>query len=1516
MAQNNINVKLELEVKDAKAKIEALEKEIKELGNKENKTNKETKQFEKNLQDVNKKSQDLTKTLSGLALKIGLAFGAGEVIRNMAEFQASISKLGAISGATKAQMEELRQKAIDLGGSSIYSSGQVAEAMNYLAMAGFKTNQILKATGDVLNLATIGQMDLARASDIASNILTGFGLKAQDTKQVVDVMTATITNSNTNISQMGEAMKYVAPQARAMKINIQETSAAIGILGNAGIQGTMAGTGLAGMLTRLAKPTAQAQKVLNELGISAYDAKGNFKGLGNVLMLFKNKLKGLTNQQRLRVLATIFGQEHLKDAIVLINSMSGAYQNLLNHIDNSAGLSKRIAQEMQDNLLGAWRSLMSSLDKLQQTIGHDLLPVLTAMIKDLTKAVNAGTEFYKNNKALIQTLGELAITIYGFVKLKAILEGVFGTKAVFKMKSMIKGVKKLKEAFIALKTAIMGLSVTTMVLGSILAALMGVIYALNEFQSELDKFNETTEKAITNNNNFKNTFNDLYSHMAKRGVLTATANEIKEMTKKIKDNLKNTENLIKEFKNKINDYSWYNKLQDKIFGIDRIKNYKRQLDILTERHEILEKELKKVEETKPFEAKNLNAKKYTKTLYVLTQAQQNYLKELNKKLLKLEQVNSTQKQGMQDEINRARRILGLTTQFEEAKAKIKKIYALKEIATFRKEYQTRIREHTNTINKLEAKEKSLTDRIVQLQKQLNARLKNLENERILAIGNIEDRIKNLQMSGASEYQKYVMIKERADKKYALAKEALEAGNFQLAKSYMSQYSSLISRISNKEIKENGRVVVTKEQANNVAIANLKKLESLTNTYYAKEKQNAINAYNNKIRLIKAQLEATKEQLKLEVQRLNLEKQMIQIMTGKKVTIDTSGALTEIKNLDKEIKNLDNQIKSPKKIKVTADTSEAKQKVNNETKQFESKKITAKVEADTSEAKNKIAGILEITDKLTGKTKVFKIRANGAQAESEINKLKKPTQSRHSVKLPNIGQVENKIESLNGMNTSSTHTIYIREVHTKATGGIMPLKRATGGDVEFKRQNGRIAGYDPHDSDDVPALLTRGEFVIKRDAVTHYGDSFLYALNNKLLPKFATGGIVQAGNPQKITKDLKNTLNDMENQNNGADIDLSKIDDLIESLKQLAETFKKGGVFDKSNEVFNLISSLKIEKEKITKQAEKVTGDEKQYSEFKNSVKGKVLTQEQEKQFELNLEAKKNNVVTDNNKLNLLNKEKQKILENVSNKIKYFNDYLQEVENIKNKISNKLSDFGLNADDFNGLEESINLDKLNKFYTSLNNLKTINNNEIQAKFNKYIQRIIKREQEFYYGQGSIFSGRATGIFMENMNPNGYAFLENAFGIRNNKLAKEIPTNFSYRTFGGNYKLPDNVVKDISSEYLKEHLPKFQTGGLLQLQTGGKLPGYGGGDRNLALLEDGEFVIRKEAVNHFGADLFSKLNGLKLPKFQTGGYIGNLGNSGNIARDSVDVNLNLGKKSYKMSTNKNVAEELVRELKKLM
>ncbi len=1481
MPNKDLIIEIKANTKQALKEIEELKREIKEFSENVKKGDIDLKRSEETLSSFTKRVTDMAHAYVGFSAVKG-------VINVVADFEQSIAKLGAISGASRDNLEALKQKAEELGEKTQFSASEVAEGMNYLAMAGYKTKDIMASIGDVLNLAQVGMIDLGRASDIASNILSGFGLSAKETKRVVDVMTATITNANTDIPEMGEAMKMVAPQARSLGISIEETATALGVLADNGLKGTIAGTGLSTMLLRLSAPTGAAADAINELGIKIYDANGKFVGLTNVLKQFKEKMSGMSQEMKVKYMRDIFGIETMKTALTLINSVGNSYDELYKKIANSMGISEKKAKQMTDTFKGHLKELESAFQGLIITIGEQLLPALTDFVKWLTNAIQTGEKFYKENRELINVIAELASTFYALGKAKAVFEAVLGAKAVMEIITAVKAVKTLKEAFILLYGAIAKLSKANAVLLGLSLAIEGVNYAMDKWEERIERLNSATETLNDSNKKFRSLLDELQSHMDfsnNRREIKMTADELDKMKEKVKAlMLENTKRI-----NKMTEL--YKK------GTDNNKALEREIDVLIARNKVLMRIYTKLKHTKPFEGAEKSAKSAENEIRKLTKAEKKY------------------------------------------------------IETIKKEYQKRISAHKGMIKRLKAQEKSLTDRIFELQKELNARLRNLENERILAIENIEDRIQNLQMSGASEYQKYVMIKERADKKYALAKQALEKGNFQLAKSYMSEYSSLISQIANKEIKENGRVVLTKKQANNIAIANLKKLESLTKAYYAKEKQEAINAYNNKIRLIKAQLEATREQIKLEVQRLNLEKQMIELLTGKKVTINTTAALNEIKNLDRQIKRLDAQIKHPKKIVITADTTQAKQKVNNETKQFENKKITAKVTADTTQAKQNIAGVLqvtnrltgktqtikyssngkairreikpvlEITDKLTGKTKkinlstnagqtkgeingvlqitnkltgkthTVKIKADGREAENEINKLKKPTQSRHRVKLPNIGQVESKIKSLNNMNTSSTHTIYIREVHTKATGGLIePLKRATGGSIEFKRQSGRIPGYDPNDSDDVPALLTRGEFVIKRDAVAHYGENFLYALNNKLLPKFATGGIVERGNPQIITQNLQNTLNDMENSDNGNDIDLSKIDDLIESLKQLAETFKKGGVEDKSNLALNLINSLKTEKEKITNQVKRIQKDENDYKTYSESLRGKTVTQKEFKNFNIVLKSKKSIVDNDNKTLDKLKTEKENLIKKTDKKIQELNEYLQKVENIKNKIDDKLSDFGIDSSEIKGLNNSLDLKRLDKFYKKIETLS----------LDKFKQQI-KKQLENKLTVLRMEIGEKERIWVTSQGEFGSEAL-----AREQRIIEDL----------GNKIRNDAYLTEEANKLLLKNIPKFQTGGLLQLQTGGKLPGYGGGDRNLALLEDGEFVIRKEAVSHFGVNLFDKLNNLKLPKFQTGGYVGSLSNIANTTRDSVDLNFNIGNKSYTLNAQRNVAEELVRELKKLM
>ena len=216
---------------------------------------------------------------AGYASGTGLAIGAGlaSSVNTGMEFQAAMSRVGAVSGATGSDFARLEAQAEELGRTTVWSASQAAEGMQYLAMAGFKTNDILATMPGMLSLASAGQVELAEAADISSNILSGFGLAASDIGRVGDVLTTTFTGSNTSLSGLGNTMKYAAPVAKSLGASLEVTAAMAAKLGDAGIQGEMAGTALRNVMLKLSSPTGKAAKTMEALGVSVVDADGKIR---------------------------------------------------------------------------------------------------------------------------------------------------------------------------------------------------------------------------------------------------------------------------------------------------------------------------------------------------------------------------------------------------------------------------------------------------------------------------------------------------------------------------------------------------------------------------------------------------------------------------------------------------------------------------------------------------------------------------------------------------------------------------------------------------------------------------------------------------------------------------------------------------------------------------------------------------------------------------------------------------------------------------------------------------------------------------------------------------------------------------------------------------------------------------------------------------------------------------------------------------------------------------------------
>ena len=322
---------------------------------------------------------------------------AGAAINVGKNFEAQMSRVQAISGATGDELEALRDQAIELGADTAFSAKEAAEGMENLAAAGFTTTEIMDAMPGLLDLAAASGEDLATASDIASSSLRGFGLEASEAAHVADVLAENANRTNSSVTETGEAMKYIAPLAQAAGISIEETAAAIGIMANAGIQGSQAGTTLRGALSRLSKPTAEMTSVMDELGISFYNSNGTMKSLSEQVAMLETALAGMTDEQRNAALVTLYGQESLSGMLALINEGSGSLAELTTEFQNCDGAAAAAAKVMQDNLGGAIEEFKGSVETLGILVYDEISEPLKEATQRATEFVNKISEGFKTN---------------------------------------------------------------------------------------------------------------------------------------------------------------------------------------------------------------------------------------------------------------------------------------------------------------------------------------------------------------------------------------------------------------------------------------------------------------------------------------------------------------------------------------------------------------------------------------------------------------------------------------------------------------------------------------------------------------------------------------------------------------------------------------------------------------------------------------------------------------------------------------------------------------------------------------------------------------------------------------------------------------------------------------------------------------------------------------------------------------------------------------------------------------
>lgn len=348
------------------------------------------------------------------------------------DFEAVMSKVRALTGANADELAKLNAKARELGATTQFTATQTGEAMTYLGMAGWKTEQILSGIGPMLSLAAAGGTDLARTADILSDDLTAFGLKAEDAAHMADVFAYTITNSNTTVEMMGETMKYVAPVAKAFGTTMEETAALIGLMANAGIKGSQAGTSLRAGFLRLAGPPKQARKEMAALGIDLSDAQRQMeetqaalqslgiemddslppqKKMVAIIKQLAENTSGLSNEQKLAALSAIFGTNAASGWLNVIDAGPEELEKFVTALNNCDGKADELAKTMMDNAQGSLTAMQSAFESVAISIGSAFLPQIKGASEEVSKISGGFAKWAGENPELIATLGELTAGI-------------------------------------------------------------------------------------------------------------------------------------------------------------------------------------------------------------------------------------------------------------------------------------------------------------------------------------------------------------------------------------------------------------------------------------------------------------------------------------------------------------------------------------------------------------------------------------------------------------------------------------------------------------------------------------------------------------------------------------------------------------------------------------------------------------------------------------------------------------------------------------------------------------------------------------------------------------------------------------------------------------------------------------------------------------------------------------------------------------------------------------------------
>ena len=449
------------------------------------------------VENVGKKFLPVTAAVTGL----GTA-----AVKTAADFDSEMSKVSAISGATGDDFDQLRAKAREMGAKTKFSASEAASAMEYMAMAGWKTGDMLNGIEGIMNLAAASGEDLATTSDIVTDALTAFGLSAADSGHFADILAAASSNANTNVSMMGETFKYCAPIAGALGFSAEDTAEAIGLMANSGIKASQAGTSLRTIMNNLSGEVTFVGKNIGEVTIATSNADGSMRSLNDILADCRVAFSGLSESEKAANAEALVGKNAMSGFLALMNSSGKDINKLRGAIENCDGASESMAETMQDNLNGQLTILKSQLEELAISFGDILMPTIRKIVSAVQQFVDKLNSMDESTRETIIKIGLLAASIGPLLIVLGKTISTVGT-AMRGFSSLAKGVRLLithvgsaSGVFSKLGVVLGGLSgpvvAVVAVIGTLVAAFMNLWNTNEEFRTAITGIKKNVKSVV------------------------------------------------------------------------------------------------------------------------------------------------------------------------------------------------------------------------------------------------------------------------------------------------------------------------------------------------------------------------------------------------------------------------------------------------------------------------------------------------------------------------------------------------------------------------------------------------------------------------------------------------------------------------------------------------------------------------------------------------------------------------------------------------------------------------------------------------------------------------------------------------------------------------------------------------------------------------------------------------------------------------------------------------------------